>query len=268
MIPSRTAPSSHDESAVCLGFDFVPVNESEAIVEVTGFRAALDTYRAAMDAQPYGTGLPPNIANLSSSVVSNLDLVMEIAVAVDLHDPERIRTWNQGHDLCRDAIEELLGKLRGAARRSVVMGQTGPQLAAAEMHPWVWDEAAPRLTAGFYRDAVQAAATRIFDTELPRKLQTHPVTQPANLFAAFATDRPGGPALRFVDLDPGGIDWASFHRGVMLFGQACVASIRNPRTHQLEVGEEQSALEELAALSLLARWIDDAELQPPTTQIE
>jgi hypothetical protein len=38
-------------------------------------------------------------------------------------------------------------------------------------------------------------------------------------------------------------------------------AIRNPRTHRPDVNEDQVALEELAALSLLARWIDDAVLE-------
>ena len=211
------------------------MNDGEALVEVTGFRSALMTFKDAMHSQPYGTDRPANVDNLTAAVVSNLDLVVDIAGVAGLHDPDRLRTWNQTHNLCLDAVDELLGILRNRGRRDVVMGQTGPQLPAAEMHRWVWEEAAPRLSAGFHRDAVQAAATRIFDTELPRKLGVQPVTKPANLFAAFSPDKAAGPHLRFPDLDPGNPSWASFHQGVLLFGQACVATIRNPRTHQLEV---------------------------------
>ncbi len=129
------------------------------------------------------------------------------------------------------------------------------------MHPWVWEEAAPRWDAGFFRDAVQAAATRIFDDELPRKLKRSRQRIPSSLFAAFAPDRVG-PKLRFPDLDENDPSWESSHRGAMLIGQGCVRGIRNPRTHRLEVREDQATLEELATLSLLARWIDDAELKP------
>ena len=138
------------------------------------------------------------------------------------------------------------------------LGPAGPKLAAAEMHPWVWEEAASRWEAGFFRDAVQAAATRIFDVELPKKLGVQPSKDPAGLFAAFAPDKTGATVLRFSDVDPANASWASLHRGTMLFGQGSVMAIRNPRTHRLEVREDQAALEELAALSLLARWIDDA----------
>jgi hypothetical protein len=41
--------------------------------------------------------------------------------------------------------------------------------------------------------------------------------------------------------------------------------IRNPTTHTAENMSEQEALERLAALSLLARWLDECELvEAPT----
>ena len=161
------------------------------------------------------------------------------------------------------AIDELVGILQGRAKFAQILGQAGPKLAAEDMHPWVWEEAAPRWDAGFYRDAVQSAATRIFDVELPKKLGLQPVKDPADLFAAFAPDRPASkPTLRFPDIDPTDPSWESVHRGAMLVGQGCVKGIRNPRTHRLEVREDQVALEELATLSLLARWIQDADLIP------
>jgi hypothetical protein len=170
------------------------------------------------------------------------------------------------HQKKRAAAVELQAHLQQADLVDRVMGPTGPRLAAAELHPWVWEEAAPRWDAGFYRDAVQAAATRIFDVELPRKLGVQPQPNPADLFSAFAPDRKTGTLLRFTDMDPTDAGWASVHRGTMLVGQGCVAAIRNPRTHRLAVREEQVVLEELATLSLLARWIDDAEAVPASTE--
>jgi hypothetical protein len=50
----------------------------------------------------------------------------------------------------------------------------------------------------------------------------------------------------------------------MDFGAGCFAAIRNPIGHlpneEVELSFQQ-ALEQLAALSLLARWIDDAQLE-------
>ncbi len=56
----------------------------------------------------------------------------------------------------------------------------------------------------------------------------------------------------------------SMRQGVMSFGVGCFQAIRNPVGHlpneQHELGE-QDALERLAALSLLARWITEADIE-------
>jgi len=50
----------------------------------------------------------------------------------------------------------------------------------------------------------------------------------------------------------------------MNFGFGCFAAIRNPLGHlpndEVEL-DEQTALEPLAALSLFARWIDEADVE-------
>jgi hypothetical protein len=131
------------------------MNEGHAITEVEGFRAAVFADQAAMDAVPYGYGLPANLESLKSVVVSNLDLVVEIAEAAKLHDPGRLRSWSQGNAPATDAAGELLGILNGRARRDQVLAPTGPSLDAARMHPWVWHPATARWDVGHRRDAVQ-----------------------------------------------------------------------------------------------------------------
>jgi hypothetical protein len=43
----------------------------------------------------------------------------------------------------------------------------------------------------------------------------------------------------------------------MSFGAGCFQAIRNPVGHLINEQSEQAALERLAALSLLARWITE-----------
>ena len=58
--------------------------------------------------------------------------------------------------------------------------------------------------------------------------------------------------------DPVGSDgWKSAHDGAGAFGRGCFLRIRNLYTHH-DGDVEQEDLEALAALSLLARWIDSA----------
>jgi hypothetical protein len=56
----------------------------------------------------------------------------------------------------------------------------------------------------------------------------------------------------------------SVRQGVMGFGAGCFQAIRNPVGHLPNADhemDEEAALERLAALSLLARWIDQADIE-------
>ena len=71
------------------------------------------------------------------------------------------------------------------------------------------------------------------------------------------------PRLRFPDIDRGERpdDWTSAHEGAMHLGMGCVQGIRNPRAHSSEDITEQEALEQLAVLSVLARWVDNCAFE-------
>jgi len=66
------------------------------------------------------------------------------------------------------------------------------------------------------------------------------------------------PRLRFPDFDYSEAPqlWIAAHEGARRFGMGCAQSIGDPDTH-LVCATEQEALEQLAALSVLARWVDD-----------
>jgi hypothetical protein len=157
----------------------------------------------------------------------------------------------------------LLGVLRDAEEVKRNLEPEGPKLFATDLHPWVWEAAAELWSDGHRREAVQRAATRIFDEKLPKKLQ-EPSGDPNTLLDRFNPSKDGQPPrprLRFTgqSREDNPKTWDNLHTGAALFGKGCVQAIRNRRTHGLEV-EEQEALEELAALSLLARWIENADV--------
>jgi hypothetical protein len=56
--------------------------------------------------------------------------------------------------------------------------------------------------------------------------------------------------------------YENLHRGARAFADGLYTAIRNPGMHTpppSDGGEEQFALEQLAAYSLLARWVDQAD---------
>ncbi|MFF2317762.1 TIGR02391 family protein [Arthrobacter sp. NPDC058097] len=73
----------------------------------------------------------------------------------------------------------------------------------------------------------------------------------------------GAPRLRLT-VDDGGKTYQNLHRGARSYADGLYTAIRNPGMHKPQEnsgGEEQLALEQLAAFSLLARWIDQAEVR-------
>ena len=77
--------------------------------------------------------------------------------------------------------------------------------------------------------------------------------------------RPGSTRLRYPAFgsDPKSDAWKNAHRGVMDSAKGCARRIRNLGLHHPDNREPDpgDAIETLSALSLLARWITDAEVQ-------
>lgn len=136
-----------------------------------------------------------------------------------------------------------------------------PRLDTAHLHPWVVEAAARLWQDGHQRQAVQAAASAV-ENWLRAKTDVHQGSIASLAASAFSTadPTPDSPRLRFSDFGPVGSDgWKSAHDGAGAFGRGCFLRIRNLYTHH-DGEAEQEDLEALAALSLLARWIDSAEV--------
>jgi hypothetical protein len=133
-----------------------------------------------------------------------------------------------------------------------------PDLVAEQLHPWVWDAAMPLWQAGSIQEAVQTAA-RSVNARLQQKLAKRSSGEAVLCREAFSPDPPadGRPRLRFPG-DRTSPTWRSRQGGARDFGAGCFEAIRNPASHEHDLGlSEQVALEQLAAFSLLARWIEE-----------
>ncbi|HNB95573.1 MAG TPA: TIGR02391 family protein [Microthrixaceae bacterium] len=100
------------------------------------------------------------------------------------------------------------------------------------------------------------------NAETQSKLGRMDVSETALFNEAFSLSDPklGSPRLRLAEND-GSKTYESLHRGARAFAEGLYAAIRNPGMHvPTDGGEEQLALEQLAAFSLLARWVDQAEV--------
>lgn len=137
-----------------------------------------------------------------------------------------------------------------------------PDLSADQMHPWVWEAAAPMWNAGSTQEAI-AAAARSVNARLQQKIGRHDTSDARLCRDAFSLDppQPGRPRLRAPG-DRTSETWRSRQQGAGQFGAGCFEGIRNPVAHDHGlVLPDQVALEQLAAFSVLARWIDECKVE-------
>ena len=136
--------------------------------------------------------------------------------------------------------------------------------AIAQLHPTVWEAASPQWKVKHLHDSVMAAS-RAVNSTLQDKLGRNDVSEVKLVQSGFSSRPPttGEPRLRFPDIaDQQTRD--SVTAGVLQFGVGCFMATRNPIGHRPDDEREmteQEALEQLAAWSLFARWIERAEVE-------
>lgn len=168
------------------------------------------------------------------------------------------------------AAETLVGILENWRVREQILGPSGPALAAERLHRWVWHAAVDLWAVGAFKPAVNAAASAV--EELTQdKLKRGDLSGAALYTEAFKVgkvgEKPDGRRLRFPHLEELTEDgkrnqsWTSAHQGAMDFGRGCAEGIRNMNARGTRDLPEQEALEYLATLSVLARWVDTAQVR-------
>lgn len=166
----------------------------------------------------------------------------------------------------RDAARRLLARLEHLDEVRAHLGgdDQSPRITASSLHRLIWGAAETQWTLGQRHEAVLAAAKAV-NSQLQAKLDRRDLSEAELVRQAFSEKTPelGKPRLRFnsvTDLQTR----ESLRVGAMDFGAGCFRAIRNPVGHrpneEIEM-TEQEALERLAALSLLARFIEDADVE-------
>ena len=161
-----------------------------------------------------------------------------------------------------EEIVRLVGILEDREHYRRIFGPAGPTLAANRLHPWVWEAAASLWDGGHYDSAVHAAAKAV-ERQTQVSISRLDLDGKALYGQAFSTKdpSPGEKRLRFPDINRTEEPkrWTSAHEGAQNLGMGCAQGIRNPQAHPSPDLTEQEALEQLAALSVLARWVDECE---------
>lgn len=164
----------------------------------------------------------------------------------------------------RDQASRAKASLQREAELAEKLGDNAPDMDAANLHSWAWENGRSYWNTGHYHQAVMQAAIRI-NAETQAKLGRMDISETALFNEAFSLNDPkaGAPRLRLAASD-GSKTYENLHRGARAFAEGLYAAIRNPGMHtpqQSDGGQEQLALEQLAAFSLLARWVDQADIE-------
>ena len=175
------------------------------------------------------------------------------AVPVSGSDP-------RSHD--REWTVRCIESINREAEIRLNLGEDAPELNASEMHPWVWEGARSLWQSGHFTEALGSAAKKL-NAETQNKVGRRDVSESTLFQQAFSDDKPqaGKARLRLPD-DDDGRTAQSVRRGVRAFAEGCFAAIRNPVAHDSDELSEAEALERLAAMSILARWVDQAVRTP------
>ena len=164
--------------------------------------------------------------------------------------------WGRSYDLAQRCLM-LIERQEEIERH---LGDGGPKLAAVALHPWVWEAARSLWSSGHYAQAITSAAISI-NGFLQKKGNRRDIAEAELVVECFSLEppKPGRPRLRLME-DDGSKIFRSVHQGALTFGQGCYLAMRNPLSHEADRLElpENEALEQLAAFSLLARWIEQS----------
>lgn len=173
-----------------------------------------------------------------------------------------VRTGRKKWALHHEASLRARENLRRKEEIRTNLGDNAPELSASNLHGWVWSGAASLWQSGHYREAVEAAIRKL-NAETQNTLGRRDVSETDLFNQAFSEQAPavGKPRLLRMKSD-GSTTFRSVQRGARMFAEGVFAGIRNPLAHEAHHEmPEQQALEYLAALSVLARWVDESTLE-------
>ena len=166
--------------------------------------------------------------------------------------------WSVHYEASVRAREALL-------RADVVrknLGENAPELSAAKLHVWIWSGASSLWQSGHYREAVEGAIRKL-NAETQNKVGRRDLSETKLFQETFSAEAPKAGKARLRRMKDDGSDtYKSVQRGAMAFAEGVFAGIRNPLSHEADQEmTEQEALEYLAALSVLARWVDGSSVE-------
>lgn len=178
------------------------------------------------------------------------------------------RTSFSGWINAKKAAQQGVGILREQDELDRILQPDTPSIPAGQLHHWVWSAAQSFWESEHYSSAVEQAWKSI-NAHLQSKTGRRDLSDDDLVNQTLSEKDPKTPQPRLrVPGDKSTQTWSSRQRGLHTLGQACVAGIRNVVAHEADLDlDPQIALELLATLSTLARWIDEADVVDSPQQL-
>ncbi len=176
------------------------------------------------------------------------------------------KSWHQTEDsvINRIAGEQVVALTEGDEIRIKLRGDAD-EIVGGALHSWVWTvEVARRWHKGEYADAVDEASKAV-NYSVQSKVCRNDLGE-VKLFQQVYSIEPASkdkPRLRFGD--PNTVTERDRRQGAMQLSAGWYTAVRNLLAHRAGLSlEKYPALEYLAALSIIARWADEATVDTGT----
>jgi hypothetical protein len=221
------------------------------------FKGLCETYNQENRASGYQW--TARMDQINSQINAELPTAREIVKNLDAHLFAGINGPSYTVGASTDAVEQALGILRDQDEWKANLAPDAPSLIADQFHPNVWMAASAIWDTKQFRVAVQQAAVSL-SAHIAAKAGSS-LTERELVQLVFAPSVPAtGQTRLHLTGDKTSKTWKSRQEGLHFLAQGVFAGIRNVATHTHDEWTEQTALEHLSVLSVVARWTDETEL--------
>lgn len=202
----------------------------------------------------------PHYSELRAASAQTHTIISRVLERTNIPDLVQRRDSVYWIDTGIEFAEHALAVMKTRAETAAKLGTNAPTMKADALHPLIWDAASKRWESGHYTDAVQRAATALSGLVKDRTGR-YELGDKDLMGQAFslAGPQPGKPRLRWPGKDED-LTVNAMRQGILSMAQGAFSAIRNPAAHTTDELPMQEALEQLATLSILTRWIDRCEL--------
>jgi len=223
----------------------IPLDDVDA-AQLDAARLKVDLAAGRASAAPGLTGLYYNVADTGR--VDPTAVWHSVTLPKPVLEPNDILS----------ACGQMVGRLEQMALKAEA--EAPPMIGAEAMHPLIWGAARALWRDGHFRQAVAAAAEALV-SQVKSRTGRNDVPETALWQEAFSSQppEPSRPRLRWPG-DASHRDVKAMTDGLRQFAPGAQMTIRNAAVHGTAEMGEQDALERLAVLSLLARWVEQCEL--------